>query len=512
VGNRVAETERTYLPAQERAAGDVHGHDPPPTPDPAGLPDVDGLPGVAEVRAMEPIDLDATYFDTDDLRLAAHRITLRRRTGGDDAGWHLKLPTTDADTRTEVHAHLDSGTERTVPKSLSTEVAVHTRGRPLRQVARIVNHRSRTRLLADDGTALAEIAHDQVTVGDLRWTEIEAELLNGEPPLLDAVEERLLAAGLRRSPEPSKLRHALGDRVPAPPRPPAETDSAGHAVWTHLRRRIGDLIAQDPLVMRDEPDAVHQMRVATRRLRAALRTYRRELDRATTDTIGDELKWLAGVLGEERDREVLHERLTALLDQVPEARAAAPRLRHRVSAGVAHARARAKLRRRLRGERYFALLDRLDALLADPPLRPPAARPADEALTAAVRREHRRLARRIRHALALPPGADRDVALHEARKAAKRARYAAESALPVLGGPARRHRERLTELQRLLGEHQDSVMCRAEIARLAHDARAAGEDTFGYGALHHAEYVRAAAVEAELPAAWRKADKGRLAR
>ncbi|WP_269854014.1 CYTH and CHAD domain-containing protein [Streptomyces sp. RPT161] len=501
MGKRLRETERTY------EAGDG-----------AAEPDLSGLPAVASVRLLNPAEFDAVYFDTPDLALAARRITLRRRTGGDDAGWHLKLPTAQADTRTEVHAPLGRG-RRTVPPALLAEVLVYTRGRPLVPVVRLRNHRERCQLLDADGTPLAEIAHDHVTAeypderDPLSWTETEVELLGGKPKLLDAVEERLTAAGYRRSAHPSKLLHALGDRVPPdPPAPPDTISTAGDAALTYLHEQVRAIAAYDPAVRRDEPDAVHQMRVATRRLRSAFKTYGRELDRAVTDPIGDELKWLAEVLGLERDREVLAERLAergAELD--PDLRTEQLCDRIRGPRADARSSARRQLLRQLCEERYFDLLDRLDALLAAPPLRDPAQRPAEEAVRRAVRRDHRRLARRVAESLALPPGTGRDLALHDARKAAKRARYAAESARPVLGKPAERHRARLAALQKLLGEHQDSVMCRAAIRRLADTARRADEDTFPYGALHQMERERAGAVEAALPKAWGETDRGPLA-
>ena len=501
MGKRLRETERTYQ-AGEGAA----------------KPDLSGLPGVASVRLLNPAELDAVYFDTADLALAAHRITLRRRTGGEDAGWHLKLPTAQADTRTEVHAPLGRAA-RTVPAILLTEVLAHTRGRPLAPVVRLRNHRERCQLLDADGTPLAEIAHDHVTAeypderDALTWTETEVELLGGKPKLLDAVQDRLAAAGYRRSPWPSKLLHALGDRVPPPPpAPPGTIATAGDAALAYLHEQIRAIAAHDPAVRRDEPDAVHQMRVATRRLRSAFKTYGRELDRAVTDPVGDELKWLAEVLGLERDREVLAERLADLTAQLdPDLRTEPLGDRIRTPQATDHGSARRQLLRELRGQRYFTLLDRLDTLLAAPPLRDPAKRPAEEAVRRAVRRDHRRLAQRVAESLALPPGTGRDLALHDARKAAKRARYAAESAQPVLGEPAQRHRARLAALQQLLGEHQDSVMCRAAIRHLADAAGRAGEDTFPYGALHQMERQRAGAVEAALPKAWRRTDRGPLA-
>ncbi|WP_329317717.1 CYTH and CHAD domain-containing protein [Streptomyces sp. NBC_01262] len=502
MGKRVRETERKYEAAD-------------PTADPE--PDLTGLPGVAEVRTLEPAELDAVYFDTADLRLATHRTTLRRRTGGDDAGWHLKLPTSQADTRTEVQLPL-GGKGKSVPRKLAAEVAVHTRGRTLEPVVRLRNTRRRVHLLDADSTPLAEIAYDHVTAEPgPSWTETEVELLaGGEPALLDAVEERLTAAGLRRSSSPSKLARALGDRLADAPKPPGPSasspDTAGDAALAYLHAQVQAIAAYDPAVRRDEEDSVHQMRVSTRRLRSALKSFRREFDRTATDPVGEELKWLAAVLGMERDREVLADRLAQRVSELPPSYVPDPaRTRLRGGPGASHATARKTLLGELDGDRYFALLDTLDALLAAPPLLDAAKAPAAPALTRTVRRDHRRLRGLVESALALEPGHERDLSLHEARKAAKRARYSSEAAQPVLGKPAAKHTKRMKGIQQLLGEHQDSVIARDAVVRLADEARAAGEDTFAYGALAQLERGLAARAEAAVPGAWREADQGELA-
>ena len=102
-------------------------------------------------------------------------------------------------------------------------------------------------------------------------------------------------------------------------------------------------------------------------------------------------------------------------------------------------------------------------------------------------------------AAAVPDAADRDAAIHEARKAAKRARYAAEAAAPALGGPARRQAAQAKELQQLLGDHHDSVVARAVLLDLTGQARAAGEDTFTYGLMHRGQACQAAEIEQTLP-------------
>jgi inorganic triphosphatase YgiF len=545
MGHRVGETERKY----EAAAGVTV-----PRPVLAGLPDVAG------VRTLDPVELDAVYYDTPGLALAAHRVTLRRRTGGDDAGWHLKLPSPEADTRIEVRAPLEpdqpagppeqgpapEAAGRQPPEDLRTEITALTRGRPLQPVASLRTTRRRVLLLDAGDRTLAEIAHDTVTArtpgsAATSWSETEVELHAGDAGLLDAVEERLTAAGLHRSASPSKLARALGGGVLAPP--PAEPDlpaTAGRTATAYLRTQLAAVVALDPAVRRAEEDAVHRMRVATRRARSALKSFRRELDRSATDPLGDELKWLAGVLGTARDREVLHERLTRRLDEL-DPPLATDTLRRRLlgeepAGGDRPGGPGPHAHRRtadgnapgphpegprpdttpprphdtvpeLDGPRYFAVLDALEALIAAPPYTRAAGAAAADAAEATIRRDHARLRRRLEAALSLPPGQDRDVALHEARKAAKRARYSSEAAQPVLGRPAAAHAGRMKGIQQLLGEHQDSVMCRAALAALREHAVRAGEDPAPYDALDRREREIAAAVEADLPGAWHDADR-----
>ena len=159
------------------------------------------------------------------------------------------------------------------------------------------------------------------------------------------------------------------------------------------------------------------------------------------------------------------------------------------------ARARQAVLRALDGQRYFRLLNDLDALLAGPPLTSSVEREAGRVLAKPVRQS----ARRLRRALAAVPGAaDRDTAIHQARKAAERARCAAEAAAPALGSAARRQSAQVRE-QQLLGDHHDSVVARTVLLDLARQARAADEDTFAYGLLHQRQAGQAAKIEQALP-------------
>ncbi|MGW4110008.1 CYTH and CHAD domain-containing protein [Actinosynnema sp. NPDC004786] len=476
----------------------------------AALPDLADLPGVAAVAGPEEQRLEAVYYDTEDLRLARAGLTLRRRTGGDDAGWHLKLPV-GADTREEVR--LPPGrAAKTPPRQLGSLVQVHARGRGLAPVARIQTTRQRWQLADDKGRLLAEVVEDLVSGQSLTddsavdsWREIEVELgERGDVALLDRVEERLASAGIARSASSAKLSRLLADRVaPAAP-PPGDGKSAGDVVLAYLRAQADALKHQDPRVRRGEDDAVHQMRVATRRMRSALQAFGTIVDRDATRELTDELKWLAGVLGEARDLEVLRARFegrVAGLDPVLVLGPVQAQLTRHFAPleAAAHGAAVAALD----SDRYFALLDAVDALAAEPPFTPAAARKATKELPALVDRAYRRLAKRAE-------GADDDIALHEARKAAKRLRYAVELSEPVFGKRAKKYRKRVKAVQELLGEHQDGVVARPVLRELGAKAQLDGENGFTFGLLHGLETAAARRVEERFPAVWRGLGRPKL--
>ncbi|GHC50958.1 CYTH and CHAD domain-containing protein [Streptomyces cinnamoneus] len=505
MADTVREIERKY-----EAGGDTGGA--------AGLPDLSGAPPVARVADRGTVELDAVYYDTADHRLAAAGITLRRRTGGSDAGWHVKLPVAPG-VRDEFRAPLSAG----VPRSLASLVRSRTRRAPLVPLIRLVSRRDVRHLFDEQGTLLAEASTDEVTAtrltggeGSTAWTEVEVELAQGgDPALLDALEPHLRAAGLRPSKAPSKLARALaetGTHLPEPGsgRRPSSKDDAGRHVLAYVRDQVEAIAALDPGARRGTEDAVHQMRVATRRLRSAFRTFGKVLDRRVTDPLGEELKWLAGELGVDRDREVLVERLRDRLDELPRPLVRGPvRARLRIWSGRRRIETRRRLTAVLDGERYLALLDGLDALLADPPLRPAAARPAAPVLAKAVLGDYARLAARVEHALATDPGTGRDTALHDARKAAKRVRYAAEAAVPALGKPAKKFAREMKAVQSLLGDHQDSIMARTALAAIAAQAALAGESAFTFGLLYGREERQAERDERELPQVWERASQER---
>ncbi len=479
-------------------------------PDPARLTGLDAGSGAQEQQ------LDAVYFDTADLRLARVGITLRRREGGSDPGWHLKLPV-DADSRDELRMPLGRSS-RKPPAELLGLTRVYTRGAAVVPVAQLNTRRRRWLLAGPDGQALAELVEDQVsahTMGEqtraVSWREVEVELAeHGQVELLDRIERQLLKVGVQRSGHGSKLGRLLAEELsalPATPKP-AAASSAGDVVQAYLAKQAEQLRRYDPLVRRDAPDAVHQMRVAARRMRSALQAFGRVIPRKRTRELTMELKWIAGELGGARDSEVMAERLDAMLAELPDELILGP-----VAAAVTRSFERREADARqvaiaaLDSHRYLALHDIIDALLAHPPFTRAAARPARRELPQSVARAYRRMKSRMRDASSQSAGEQRDIALHETRKAAKRLRYATEAVIPALGKPAKRLQRRLKKVQKLLGAHQDTAVSRPVLRELAAQAHLEGGNGFTYGLMHAVESARAQRVERDLPAAWKRLRK-----
>jgi CHAD domain-containing protein len=305
------------------------------------------------------------------------------------------------------------------------------------------------------------------------------------------------------------------DTLPSRPAPTRRSrftrhSPAGEVVLAYLGTQTAQLSALDLAVRRDEPDAVHQMRVTVRRLRSTLQSYTAVIAGDKTRPLRAELKWLGGVLGDARDAEVLAGHLHAGLAAVPVELVLGP-AQARITAHFAplEASSRHALLEALDSSRYRALVSDLCELLARPPLTGEAAEPAARVLPRAIAHDFKRTSRRMRRARRARAGQPRDVALHEARKGAKRARYAAEVAAPALGQhdgrQARRLAKRLKEVQSVLGDHQDAVLARAAAREIGVHAHLAGENAFSFGLLRERAHHQALAAEEQALGGWRRA-------
>ncbi|MFW3168837.1 CHAD domain-containing protein [Geodermatophilus sp. CPCC 206100] len=481
----------------------------------------------------EQQQLTATYFDTDDLRLSAAGLTLRRRTGGNDAGWHLKVPA-GRDARSEVR--LPAGrAARTVPAALRKMVRVHSRDAALVPIAEIVTERTVRRLVDPTGQVLAEVADDRVTArrllplggdGDAAgaptsWREIEVELVGGSAGLLDGVDARLRAEGLEEAGATSKLAQLLAsqgsrseERRPLPKKAKKATVKApgGEVVLAHLREQVAQVRAQDLPVRLDAPDAVHKMRVATRRLRSALTTFKPLFAADVVKPLRGELRWLAGELGAARDAEVMRDRVAGAVRT--EADGAEPGPAATIAdheLGEAYRGAHDRVLAELDGDRYHQLVAALDALVDSPPFSERAAAPAGKVLPRLVARSFAGVRGLVEDAAARPAGDEREELLHDARKAAKASRYAAESVVRVFGQDATAFAQAMEAVQEALGEHQDSVLTRERLRDLARHTSST-EAAFLYGRLHALEEAHAEQSQQHFDDAWQAAQRKALHR
>ena len=448
------------------------------------LPDLASLPGVTRVETRPTFAMSNVYFDTPDLRLFRWGITLRRRSGGPDEGWHLKLPVQGAGegVRDEMRAPLSDE----LPASLARMVTAFARSADLGAVAALRTERSPRLLLDPSGSAVIEVVDDTVSVMEgghvaTRFREIEAEALTDPPreALLREVGDTLLAAGAVPG-TMGKAGAALGPRAAVPPDVaelpwPDPSAPAGDVVSAYLALHCRRLLLADLLLRRDLPDAVHQMRVSARRLRSGLKVFEPLIDEDWARELRTELGWMASGLGAARDTEVLRERLDghALeLDADDSARA-----RSAIDAALAMRMSRAddEVRAVVESDRYVALLEKLVEGVRRPPLTERARESAAQALPPLVAKAFRRLDRRV-------AGLEIDTpspVWHEARIAAKRARYSADAVAPVLGHDMERLAERLADVTEVLGSHQDAHVAQSTLRELVPDADPAAAFALG---------------------------------
>jgi CHAD domain-containing protein len=512
------------------------------------------LPGV-EVHELPAVALETTYYDTADLRLARHHLTLRFRRQTElvpgarrvdhrftTEVWTVKLPVSSDSTvlaRTEVTWPAD-GTggaptgrrgarrpratgrglqdsnyefEKVLPEAAHFIQAVAL-GRPLEPVAHLSSIRRRTELRTSDGRPLAEIDEDTITGRDLiasqerrfrhgdtpdvRFREVEVELAEGSAiEVLSSVVERLEAAGARRSPGKSKLARVLAggsaevdlaDLVPPAREPRSQEVAMSGVLREQARSCLDTLVDHDPAIRLDDPDPehVHRSRVATRRLRTIVKEFAplvaygpdgrygddgadaesTNAAQAWSATLLEELKWLGGILGSVRDSDVRLQSLEQHCAKLPAIDAAAAELLLQVARDQRRTH-HEELRDAMSTGRYLEVLKSLDALASGPGPRSPVpnelwvllSEPAASGMPALAHRQWRSLRKAVGH-LGPEPA---DESLHRVRIQAKRLRYLAEVAAPVVRPAANRDAalataKAATALQDILGDLHDAAV------------------------------------------------------
>ncbi len=434
-------------------------------------------------------ELRAIYYDTRQRTLQRLGVTLRRRTGGADAGWHLKVA--DGPARMEFQSQARS---QRVPESLSRRVAGVLAGQELGEVATITTTRCATRVLDGQGQLLAEVADDRVSgagIGEVavldRWREVEVELgPAGDEDLLTRITKIFRQADARPAPLQRKL-----DRLYAGHRSKPAPRTVNRAVAAYLQDQcrailLGDIALRD----RPEPEAVHKTRVGIRRLRSTLRNFGAALTLSpeALGTLDDNLRWLAALLSPVRDGDILARRLTAEVAELPPERVLGPVVREIEEALAAERSAAVRAWQEARSdERYTTLMSTLAGWLTQVPL-------ADEQLDgrAVLAKARRKARRRLKRA------GDDVHQLHRARKAVKRLRYAGEllgDLAPKAGKLAKAAKKRQT----VLGDHQDLVVAAEFLRRQGAAAGGrAGHNGFTYGLLMARVEEQAARIRTRL--------------
>ncbi|MEJ7648405.1 MAG: CYTH and CHAD domain-containing protein [Nakamurella sp.] len=467
-------------------------------PDHWSLPDVAAVFRSDDVAAVAGVEESMSeYFDTAARDLSGFGATLLLCTGPSDPGWELTLPN-----GTEPALHrAPLGSDAAVPEELGQLVSGIARGGALIRFAIVRSERTTHRWTDETGAVIVEIDETLHTsastpgAGQLdTWRELTLE--HGpasRPKLARRLGKALIAGGA--TPATASIGSRATRVLDAPSSRPRRKAKSGKKNLADASDAITFLAAQDATLITEDvrlrtgQEDVHAVRVATRRARSTLKIFADLFDPTVATRFSGELGWYAALLGEVRDRQVQRERFAAALAELPDELVLGPIAatieQHLLSEQL---RAAATLREAMAGDRYRELLRTSSEFVRDPPLAPSTrARVRARVTSSSVERAGRKAHRRLDRALS----AGDDELLHEARKAAKRARYAAELSLGQ-GGRNRAAVKEFKQLQEILGEYQDSVVASALLRQLGAATHAdPTQNGFTFGILHEQEAQRA---------------------
>jgi CHAD domain-containing protein len=356
----------------------------------------------------------------------------------------------------------------------------------------LATHRSGRRVDGVDVTIdEVEVLEDHLVVQ--RFTEVEAELVDGSTEALDRVGKELRKLGAK----PGEPRAKVTRAVDVPERAgAAKKATALEALRVMLGVQYDELLRHDPIVrVSDDAKAVHKMRVAVRRLRSVLRTARPMLDKRWVASVRDELDVLGARLGAVRDLDVLLRNLRAEAESLDGSHPARTDDLLR-PLDAERATAREALLEHMSQARYYRLLDTVESAASALPTRRD-----DIKVGRLVRKDFRRLRKRGRR---LESQSDAD--LHKTRIRGKRARYAAELAERSRGKKARRFIEAAEDLQDILGEHQDAVVATERLHELARQTNKT-EAAVLAGRLVERQAQHKQDARRRLPAVWRTVER-----
>jgi CHAD domain-containing protein len=447
--------------------------------------------------------LRTTYFDTEDLRIARWGCALRHRSG---EGWAVSLPPPRRGVPAPAEIRFPGSASRP-PAGATSLLTAYVRGVPVTPAVRLRTERSRIDLRDTVGDVVAHLIDDEISVVDgsriaARFRQVEVEAIDGnEAARLDAIVGALRSAGAGEPTATPTYARALGPLAVGPPDVvvvgPDPDGPVGAVVAAAIASAVVRLLRSDAGVrIGEDPEAVHDARVATRRLRSDLRTYATMVDAEWMDSLRADLGWLGRSLGGVRDADVLASRMLRDERALPDTDSATvERLARR--ARRAGEDARASLLRDVSSAAYIELLERLVSAAAAPPLTDVASNAARAELPVVMEDPWATLRSSVDAVESSAP----DSALHAVRITTKRVRYAAESMMSCYGGPARRFARAAAELQDVLGEHHDSVVASAWLRAAAE--RAGRRTAFVAGELAEAQRRRADRASRRWRPAWK---------
>jgi CHAD domain-containing protein len=449
---------------------------------PGGKLSLEDLPG----EPLERRTFSSTYYDIEDQLLARLGITLRRRVENGQSLWQLKLPRSGG--RLELER---PGGPAGPPQRIQNLLAGVLRGRPLSPVAEL--HTVRRGVRVHSAASTADVVLDAVSVMEnlhvvSSFDELEIELVEGDARALREIERAVRRAGAEDGDPRPKVIRVLGLGGP-------KAKQTRPQLQAFFERQYEQILAHDPGTrLGDDPEDLHDLRVAVRRLRAVLKIAAPPLDREWADSLRGELDWVGTALGPVRDLDVMLEYVRAQEASLGESEGAAirslsKRLERRRSG------AQSSLLSALRSPRYTTLLDKLEEAARRPATR--GGRPRLDRIATGELEKLRKAVRKL--------GDDpSDEAVHNARIKGKRARYAAELARPGSGKPVERFLERAKRFQDVAGEHQDAVVAEQRFRELAEEDPALA---LAAGRLVERQRVRKGKARAALPKTWKKLER-----
>jgi len=411
------------------------------------------LPEPLDTSRLPKRTFTSTYYDTQNYDLTRLGLILRRRVEQGKTTWQLTLPTSDIPQKLEI----PHGSTK-LPGKLADLLFTFLRGQPPLAIAKLRTERL-TYHLREQDSILAELTHDHIALLEdrrirTRLHELRIRQLNGTNKQLKYLTTQLKAAGAEEENGRPQLCQALDLKYPEQHHTLDASAHPGEHVQLRLKQQLDDILRHDPGTrLGQNQEDLHQMRVATRRSRAILRTIQPASNSTWHTTIRREIGWLASTLGRVRDFDVLLETLQHETHTLTASEQAAySSLLRQLT--TQRAEAQTTMLEDLRSARYLTLLDHLQSSIQHMDILN-----LHVALQDLVKKEFDKLEKAVDNL----PKAYNDENLHRLRIGAKRVRYALELAEPCIGKSASQLIRQVRKLQDLLGAHQDTVMIEEQL-------------------------------------------------